>query len=94
MVVKGQTWGGFRSMPVALLDQVDQMTLQVHLTDGYGYVWGNLDIFKTIAERFYPVHLHMDKAHCNSHGLMVNYRRKLAAAVFEVTFVRKGLLEV
>lgn len=49
--VEGAEWPGFRSFPMADLEYIDQIVLEIHYPGGginHGQVWGNLDIINNL----------------------------------------------
>jgi hypothetical protein len=65
--VEGAEWPGFRSFPVAALEWVDQLVLEIHLrsgTFGHPSVWGNLDSIQSLQKEFVSVNLHMNNHAC------------------------------
>lgn len=74
---EGCAYPGLKYLPTNLLDKVDQIVGEFHLGHIYKEEWGMLDIFRTLADKFVVVNLHMTNFACFEEP---HAHRKLEAA--------------
>lgn len=89
MDIEGSEWSSFRSLPVSYLEYIDQIVIEIHLSETFSYYEGNIDIVNNLIEQFYPVNLHMNNFNCWKKQTSL-----LPSKVFELTLVNKNLLKV
>lgn len=47
-----------------LLDNIDQIAMEVHFDSIYPELWGNLDMFKSLLDKFISVNYHINNNAC------------------------------
>jgi hypothetical protein len=81
----------FRYFPTEFLDYIDQIIMEVHFDFIYPDIWGNLDIFRSLADKFVNVNYHMNNYACYNETLPL---RGMPARAFEVTLVNKNIIKL
>lgn len=96
IILKMDTEGGeylaFRYFPTEYLDYIDQIIMEVHFDEIDPEVWGNLDIFRTLADKFVNVNYHMNNYGC--HYKERQPLRRVPSRAFEVALVNKKLIKL
>ena len=86
---EGGEFPGLKYFPVDKLDNVDQITGELHFGKIYPEEWGMLDIFRTLMTKFVNVNLHM-----NNWGCFKKSQRKLKSEAVEFTLVNRKLIKL
>ena len=96
MDIEGGEYDAFKYFPLEYLDYIDQIVIEVHF-DMYGpEYWGNLDIFRSILDKFYNINFHFNNHGC--YNLFYDPEdvklRGLPAHAFEATLINKKLVKL
>lgn len=90
--IEGGEYEAFRYLPTDYLDYFDQITMEAHFGSIYPEMWGHLDMFKSLAEKFISVNYHINNNACFGPDIM--QYRAMPALAFEVTLINKKLITV
>lgn len=91
---EGSEYFAFKYFPTQYLDYIDQIVMEVHFDKLGPETWGNLDILKTLANKFVNVNYHMNNNGCFSVHPSRKGFRKLKSHAFEVTLINRKLIKL
>ena len=92
--VEGGEFPALKYFPLEYLDYIDQLVMEIHFDKWAPESWGNLDILRSLSEKFYNVNYHMNNFGCFSKYPKIEPYRKLKSHALEVTLVNKKLLKL
>lgn len=90
--IEGGEYEAFRYLPIDYLDYFDQIILEAHFGDIYPEFWGNLDMFRSLSDKFISVNYHINNFGCFDQDVM--QYRAIPALAFEVTLINKKLITI
>ena len=95
--IEGAEWPGFRALPIAYLEYIDQIVLEIHNPGRnmrHQPYWGNLEIIKAMNEHFVSVWYHTNAGTCFPADQMRRNVRKLPGFAVEAALVNKKLIKL